>query len=602
MKLLDLLERSFRDVFAPLDPRSVETWAEDEIILSRRQTETPGPYSTLLTPYVIEPLQSFADPRVTDLTLCFGSQTSKTTTLMIGTAWRIVNNPAPTIWVMPTEHLARSFSENRWQPMVEDCGKLVGVKYSNRFKVLEQQFRDCTMTFVGSNSPANLASRPAGLLIMDETDKFALPSEREAGAVALAENRTKSYTNALRVKASTPTTQEGEIWQAFLEGDQRFYFVPCPHCQHMQKLVWQQVKWSEDAKGEENKWDENVIRQSAYYECESCKGRIENGHKTAMLRNGEWRATNPNAALGRRSYHLNSLYAPWKSCGFGELATLFIRQKSSLLGLQDFVNSALAEPWVEDLEKEQSKPNAASNYMMGDVWDQTMVTFMTVDVQDAGGRHFWVVIRDWSSDGRSRGRWAGRVESWDDLEKVRQDNEVRPSCVFVDSAFATREVYFVCCRFGWVALRGSDNESFTWVDNGRKVMRAYSRPERGDPSGGGGWDTSTLKLRTCPVIKFSKPTTEDVLASLMRAEPAMWEYPSDFPVDWHEHIASTVKRKMRNAITGAVSHKWVVVHSKPNHLRDCENMQVLAALLSKLLSARHDARSQIKAGGKSESV
>jgi hypothetical protein len=597
MKLLDLLERSLRDVFAPLDPRSVDEWAENEVVLSRRQTETPGPYSTLLTPYVREPLQAFSDPRVTDLTLCFGSQTSKTTTLMIGTAWRIYNNPAPTIWVMPTEHLARSFSENRWQPMVDDCPKLVGIKFSNRFKVLEQQFRDCTMTFVGSNSPANLASRPAGLLIMDETDKFALPSSREAGAVALAENRTKAYTNALRVKASTPTTQEGEIWQAFMDGDQRFFFVPCPHCLHKQRLVWKQVKWDESAKGDDNKWDENVIKNTAFYECEACQGRIENGHKTMMLRNGEWRATNPNAALGRRSYHLNSLYAPWKSCGFGELAVLFLRQKASLLGLQDFVNSALAEPWIDELEKEQSKPIGASDYLMGDRWDEAMVTFMTVDVQDAGGRHFWAVVRDWASDGRSRGRWAGRVESWDDLEKLREDYEIRPACVFVDSAFATREVYFACCRFGWVALRGSDNESFTWNDGGRKVMRAYSRPERGDPSGGGGWDTRTLKLRTCPVIKFAKPTTEDILSSLMRADPRTWEYPRDFPIDWHEHIGSTVKRKLRNAITGAVTHKWVVVHSKPNHLRDCENMQVCAALLSKLLAVRPAVRSEVAAGG-----
>ena len=131
MTLTEQLDRSLRDVFAPIDTRQVWQWAEDEIVLSRRQTETPGPYSTLLTPYVREPLDCFSDPRVTDLTLCFGSQTSKTTILMIGAAWRMVNNPAPTIWVMPTEHLCRSFSENRWQPMVDDCHKLAALKPAN---------------------------------------------------------------------------------------------------------------------------------------------------------------------------------------------------------------------------------------------------------------------------------------------------------------------------------------------------------------------------------------------------------------------------------------------------------------------------------------
>ena len=226
--MIEKLVASMRDVFSAPDTRQPWEWAEDEIVLSRRQTESIGPYSTLLTPYVREPLECFADPRVTDLTLCFGSQTSKTTILMIGAAWRMANDPAPTIWVMPTEHLCRSFSENRWQPMVEDCGTLRALKPQNphRFKALEQQFRDATLTFIGSNSPPNLASRPAGLLIMDETDKFATATERESSAVALAGNRTKSYTNALRVKASTPTVPDGEIWSAFLAGDQRYYFVP----------------------------------------------------------------------------------------------------------------------------------------------------------------------------------------------------------------------------------------------------------------------------------------------------------------------------------------------------------------------------------------
>lgn len=593
MTLSAQLDRALRDVFAPVDTREVWQWAEDEIVLTRRQTETPGPYSTLLTPYIREPLNCFADPRVSDVTLCFGTQTAKSTALLIGMAWRMVNSPTPTLWVAPNENFVRSFSENRWQPMVDDCRKLAALKPDNhhRYKTLEQQFRDCTVNFVGSNSPANLASRPIGLLIMDETDKFAEPSSKEAGAVALAENRTKSFTNALRVKTSTPTTQEGEIWQAFLQGDQRYYFVPCPHCGEKQQLIWAQVKWDESARTEDGKWNEDAVRASAYYECPHCKGHINNGHKTRILREGEWRATNPHASPSTRSYHLNSLYAPWRSCNFGELTVKFLQDKQSLVGLQDFVNGALAEPWEDNAEKEDETPRAASDYLMGDRWDEAEFSAMTVDVQDAGGRHFWVVIRDWAKDGRSRGRWAGRVETWDDLERIREENEIRPPCVFVDSAFASREVYFACCRFGWVALRGSDNESFTWSENGRRTQRAYAKPERGDPAGGGRWDTGTLARRACPLIKFSAPTCEDILAALRRTEPTRWEFPRDFPVDWHQHMASTVKKRIRNAATGAVSYKWVVPKGKDNHLRDCEKMQVVAALLAKVLTPKSDGPS-----------
>ena len=30
----------------------------------------------------------------------------------------------------------------------------------------------------------------------------------------------------------------------------RYYFIPCPKCGHMQKLVWTQMKWDKDEEGE----------------------------------------------------------------------------------------------------------------------------------------------------------------------------------------------------------------------------------------------------------------------------------------------------------------------------------------------------------------
>jgi hypothetical protein len=51
-------------------------------------------------------------------------------------------------------------------------------------------------------------------------------------------------------------------------------------------------------------------------------------------------------------------------------------------------------------------------------------------------------------------------------------------------------------------------------------------------------------------------------------------------------MASTVKKRVRNAVTGATSFKWVVPKGKDNHLRDCEKMQVVAALLAKVLTPR----------------
>ena len=69
---------------APPPKQSVVEWAEGNLHIGST-AHLHGPYRTRETPYIREPLNCFADPRVTDLALCFGSQTSKTTAMMMKT-------------------------------------------------------------------------------------------------------------------------------------------------------------------------------------------------------------------------------------------------------------------------------------------------------------------------------------------------------------------------------------------------------------------------------------------------------------------------------------------------------------------------------------
>ena len=363
-KLRDYL----RSIYAPIDRRTVVEWCEDEITLSERQTQSPGNFSTRLTPYLREPLECFGDVDVTDLVLVFGTQTGKTTMVQAGTAWRIVNKPQPIVWVMPTEGLARSFSETRWLPLFQDSATLRDQIPGDRhkFKNLEQHFPRCSLVFVGSNSPANLASRPAGLLLMDEVDKFARETDSETSALFLAENRTKSFVGALRVKTSTPTTPDGPVWQEYLKGTQEKYLLPCPHCHTPTELLWEQVKWDADAK-EGGKWNMARVEESARYECQHCGQPWNDGQKMEALHAGKWQATNHTAQRGFRSFHLNSLYAPWRSCTFGALAVKFLRDKGTINGLQDFTNSTMAMPWeqIESSIGEQHILALRGDYMRG---------------------------------------------------------------------------------------------------------------------------------------------------------------------------------------------------------------------------------------------
>ena len=258
-----------RDLFKPREHLSIPEWAEKNLTLSARVTNIPGAYSTNLTPYVREPLEAFGDDSVRRVCLVWGAQTSKTTTILAGLAYRLAERPCPALWVMPSEALARSFSETRWLPMIDDCPALAKEKPDNtdKIKILEQHFRKMSLWFVGSNSPANLASRSVSLLMLDEVDKYpeAGSSKTEAGALQLAEARVSTYPNHLIITTSTPTTADSTIWSEWLKGDMRFFFVPCPHCGLKQKLIGGQIKWDDKAKLEDSVYDFALVKSSAYY-------------------------------------------------------------------------------------------------------------------------------------------------------------------------------------------------------------------------------------------------------------------------------------------------------------------------------------------------
>ena len=154
MNQIDEAKNFARLLFEPREQLSIPEWAEKNLTLSARVTNIPGAYSTTLTPYVREPLEAFGDDSIRRVVLVWGAQTSKTTTILAGLAYRVAERPCPVLWVMPSEHLARSFTETRWLPMVDDCPALAKEKPDNtdKIKILEQHFKRCSVWWAGTSA------------------------------------------------------------------------------------------------------------------------------------------------------------------------------------------------------------------------------------------------------------------------------------------------------------------------------------------------------------------------------------------------------------------------------------------------------------------
>jgi len=592
------LHAAIRSMVAFPPSMSVREWAEAYLTLTSIQTDTPGAYSTLLTPYVIEPLNAFQDPDVEQIVLCWGAQTSKTMTLMAGLCWWLVNQPSPSIWVMPNKDLAQSFSENRLQPLFRVCAPLWGRRAAekHRFKKTEMAFDGAVLNLIGSNSPANLASRPGRLLIMDETDKFKEATNREANALELAEMRARTFAAPKIVKTSTPSTPEAPVWQAFLAGDMRRFHVPCPHCGKDIILALNPAKsalprtcdeailtWDQSAKGKDG-WDFGKVAATAHFACPHCGKSIEERHKTAMLRAGRWIPTNPTAAPEVRSYHLPTFYAPWRRTAWGRLAVDFLQAQASLEGLKGFINGSLAEP-----DMGQGEGGAERRVAIVDGTEPLAEThrILTADVQLD---HLWWLCREWAPGGHSRLVEWGRCDNFDDLAAIHARLQVSPDLVGVDSGYEAATVYRECARHGWFALRGDARESWSHrlAKPGAKPVERSFTVRRFDPHLG---TVSQGKVKISE-LRWSNPSIKDLLARLREAEtsPVRWEIPEEWATDeYFRHLDGEIKRRVFHPRTGKVKYEWQKRSRHwPNHLLDCEAMQIAVAIKLNMLKSRPD--------------
>lgn len=601
-KFLTTLAASF---FADRPRQSVSEWCRENLRFN--EPNNSGPFTLAGREYIREPLDAWSDPTISDQVDCFGSQSGKTAKTMGGAAWTIENNPSRIFWVMPTRDTVTSFAKSRWIPMLRASAAMaagipVGTQ-RHKFTTREQHIKGSIVSLAWSNSPASLAGVPAPVVILDEVDKFNEGTKAEADAVNLAEQRTKNFATPKRIKSSTPTLVTGLIWQEFLKTDQRRRFVPCPLCGKLVVLAWSKnytvfkltgaeafIYWDKEARREDGSWDLDRVERSAHALCPHCAGHIRNDHKTRMDRDGCWQPT-AQAARGYRGWHLPSLYASSPETSFGRLAVKFLQAKKSLLGVQGFINGDLAEPYqAQDTLGERIELITSRLDVIAE-WKK----LMAVDCQQKAP-YFWRVVRAWNG-GDSHGLDAASCSTWEELRETQTKHGIRDVAVFVDSGFGARsdsDVYSNCVRFGevipsengrmtaigWMPSKGMPGRK-KWKDTETGLLIPYY-VARVDPFTGTA-DAGQVEMN---LIEFSADFFKDVLQSLREGKAgSKWSVTEDAATeDYWKHMDAEVRTAVFNKNFGTTKHSWMP-RSKhwPNHLFDCEVLQVVGAAFFGLL-------------------
>ncbi|MDD4601466.1 hypothetical protein SDC9_04149 [bioreactor metagenome] len=554
-------------VFSPPEKITVAEWADKYRVLDEKSSAAPGKWNTERTPYLRRIMDEFCNPEIEEITFCAGSQIGKTEAEYNMLCFAIDQDPGPVLVVYPTDKLAEFASENRLEPMFR-LSPAICDKFDKRAsEKLELQFTNNYVALIGANSPSNLASRPVRYIFFDEIDKYPKWSGDEASPISLAEERQKTFYNKKTVKVSTPTTKQGNIWQAYEKSDLKLkYHVPCPHCGTQQRLDFKQIKWPKELR------DPQLVRYAAWYECSHCSQQIDDRHKMEMLRSGDWLPENTPAGRVRSvGFHLSSLYSPWLT--FGDVAAKFLASKETPEDLMNFINSWLAEPWEQKTNRMKSDVVLAKQWTheRARVPEHAQIITLGADVQL---NHFWWIVRAWGAGLTSWLVDYGRCETWAELEHILDRNyittlgeimQINLACI--DSGYNADEVYTFCAKRQDVCLptKGSSNPlraryNITILEKGVGAgLRLYIH------------DSGQMK---------------DFIAGRLTLEPGTkgaWHVFKDCDREYADQICAEQKVEVKNGTR--ISYEWQPISSHAqNHLLDAE---VNATLAAEILGVRY---------------
>lgn len=437
---------------SPPEQLTVSEWAEKYRMLDSKSSAMPGPWSNDVTPYLTGVMDEFNNYETEKIIFVKPTQIGGTEALQNMIGYIVMQDPAPTMIVYPTDTLAKSVSENRLQPMLKATPE-IAKKFDENSSLLELQFDGMYLSLAGSNSPSGLASKPIRFLMMDEVDKYPGASSKEADPIKLATERTKTFHNKKIYITSTPTLKTGHIWKEKEGADiEKHYFVPCPHCGEFIEFKFQNIRFPDD---EGMSYADRA--EFATYVCQECGCVITDNDKHNMLKLGEWRVVHHRTKYVRNvAFWINTLYSPFVR--WSDIAKEFLSTKDDPEDFQNFVNSWLAEPWEDTklktsaelvLERQTELPSCTLPK-----WTKLLTA--GVDVQETS--LYWT-IRAWGNYLTSQNIAHGQALSFEEIDRVMNvqymtedgDPMVVNLCL-IDSGDQTDMVYDFCSYHSDYAL------------------------------------------------------------------------------------------------------------------------------------------------------
>lgn len=587
-----MVRRSAKTVDAPL-PRTANEWADVKRILPKGSAE-PGPFSSDRTPYMIEPVRAFSNPQFNKVVWIMASQMGKSTGVFNIIGHRLDDDPAPVLYVGPTQNNIRTVVEPKINEMLRSVPDLFlkmakGKKNTKTKKIIG----GVVLRMAWAGSATEMAADSAVLVFLDELDRMESSVKGEGDPLELAEARTGTYADGKVGVASTPTIGNVDIykhtetglehwgqskevgsasWALWQEGTRHEWAWPCPECHEYFIPRLRNLHWDKDSTPLQ-------AERSAHLLCPECGCVIADQKKNWMNSKGVFvspgevvdqmgRVTGTSETEGNRtaSFWISGICSFSAKKSFGYLASKMVAAyRSNKPGrIQAVLNTEFGELFSttgEAVSWEKVR-DRCQPYLSGKIHEGIMHITCGVDVQKD---RLVYAIRGWGENFESWLIKASELhgqtdhpEVWSKLKLLldKKWDDVPIRYMAIDSGYQTSMVYKFCENYKGTVFPTKGKES---------LIKSFKFTDVNDYN-----DIKLLSFvpdiyKTWVVSRISWP----------RDEVGGWWVPSDVTEDYCRQMTS--EKKIIKPSGGIV---WVKVR-KDNHYFDAE---VLNRLLISIAS------------------
>jgi phage terminase large subunit GpA-like protein len=404
-----------RRIFKAREKITVSQWAARYRQVAKGPS--PGPWSNELTPYLVEPMDTFCLPYVRKIFLCFAPQTGKTSVAINSLLWAIDVDPGPALYVMPDEKVAKRIARRQIIPTFRQTPKiaeLLGPRADDVTSLFVNFKNGCDFMMAWATSAAALASESIRYLFFDEPGKYPEFSGKEADPFSLGEVRTNTYQYTSKEMYFSTPNLDGDPFDRLLKNEPdevRRYHARCPFCDTLQIMKFENITW-------QGVRDHRVVlrKKLARYACVKCGMEWDDHFRNKAVRNGRWKAEKPvERPLAVAFGPFESWYSPFVS--LSKAAAAFLRGQEDRAKLMAFVTQHQCQAWKEVIEaKAESEILKHKNETPPGIVPAWAVALTCgIDTQKRG---FWFIVRAWAPDLTSHLVQYGYLSTFDDVEAL----------------------------------------------------------------------------------------------------------------------------------------------------------------------------------------